>query len=96
MTAKTPPVGNDANIRGSGRPPDHDGPHEGESAYEHYGDVPDPRATSDPSSPQGAFWSPEEATRVEDEIAAVELDESDGAHPEPALGTDAEGRAPEE
>ena len=80
MTSEAQPVGNDPNILGSGTHVDHEGPPEGETAFEHYGDVPDPRASSDPSSPQGGFWKPEEANRVAEEIAAVPLDESHDAH----------------
>ena len=79
MTSRTHPVGNDPNKVGSTTPVDHQGPHEGETAFEHYGDVLDPRTDPDPSNPQGGFWAPEEAHRVADEIAAVELGDSDEA-----------------
>jgi hypothetical protein len=56
--------------------------HHDATAREQYGDVPDPKATHDPSSPQGGFWHPEDQGRVAAEIAAAPLEENpqgDGA-----------------
>jgi hypothetical protein len=49
--------------------------HDDATAREQYGDVSDPKATQDPSSPQGAFWHPEDRDRVAAEITEAPLEE---------------------
>jgi hypothetical protein len=59
--------------------------HDDATAREHYGDVPDPKATHDPSSPQSSFWQPEDQDRVAAEIAEAPLEEEpqEDADPKP-------------